>query len=93
MHIGISVIITLIAAILSWQLPNFIWRLIAVSLSAFISANLAYVFMLWLYPDSELSSWQGIIIDTSFKVSLGVGLYVVLMIQIIKKAGVSKNAT
>ena len=91
MQIVISIIITLIVAVLSWYLPNFKWRATAVLFSAFLSANLAYLFALWLYPDSEISSWKGIIINSSFYFALCVGVYIVFVIQVIKLVGERKK--
>ena len=87
MQIVISVIITLAVAMFSWQLPSFKWRVMAILFSAFLSSNVAYLFSLWLYPDSQISSWSGIIIDGSFIVALSIGIYIMLIIQIIKVVG------
>ena len=90
MQIAFSIICTLMVALLSWRLPGFIWRLAAVSVSALLSANIGYLFELAIYPDSELSSWRGIIIDASMTLSFVFGLYIVLIIQVIKMLGMKK---
>ncbi len=84
MQLVLTIILTVLVGAWSWNLPNFGWRIVVVTLGAFIAANFVYLFSIWLYPDSELSSWSGLVINNEFKIATIVGLYIVLVIQAIK---------
>lgn len=85
MQIAFPVILTIIVALYSWRLSNFFWRMLAVAIAALLFSNLAYILLVWLNPDSEIINWKGIVIDGSFSIAFGVGIYIVFIIQIIKK--------
>jgi hypothetical protein len=84
MQFLLTILLTVLVGAWSWNLPNFWWRISIVTLGAFAAANLFYLFAIWLYPDSELSNWAGLVINLQFKIAAIVGLYIVLVIQAIK---------
>ena len=87
MGLIITILGTIIAAALTWMLPNVLYRLGVTAAAAYAMACAAYMLPHLFSSNDQASSWQWIVINGYFKIGAAFGLLVIGVIQIVKMLG------
>jgi hypothetical protein len=90
--IGITILGTMIVALWTWRLPRLLSRLAVTVLAALVIACVAYWLSSLFSSSYEVSSWEWMIISVYFAGGLVFGVWVLIIMQIVKKVGVKNDA-
>jgi hypothetical protein len=89
---GIAIIGTMVAALWTGRLPRLLPRIVVTILAALFISCVVVWLSSWFSSSDEAESWGGFIIAIYFVVGAFFGVWVLMIMQIVKKVGAKKNA-